>query len=284
MSTFLKQQTNGIKKQYWGVQNNPQAFPNLSITNGKLYRYCKNEAGIDTEFVWKEVIMLEDQPRVLKEYHDKPTAGHLGVFKTYNRLRQHYYWPGMYQAVAKYVASCDTCMATKHVTSAPLGQMNMPKNCRRPFEYIALDAHGPMPLSRNRNRYILLITCCFSKYSIVIPLKEATSSKMIPEIKEKLFLTHGIPRVILTDNGKSFISKEMSKFFEEFKVPLILRTPYYGPHVNPVERYNRTLGTMLGAYVKKKSPNMGLKLTRISICAKLGQVSVRNDRMYAGNI
>lgn len=240
-----------FQSKYQEVLNSPQACPNMTIMNGKLYRYSKADGEIDPEFMWKEVIMLEDQPRIIKEYHDKSTAGHLGVYKTYHRLRQFYYFPGMFQTVAKYIANCDTCMATKHVTAAPLGTMNTPKKCTRPFEYIACDVHGPMPTSRWGNRYILLVTCCFSKYSIIIPLKEASSSKMIPLLKEKVFLVHGVPRVFLTDNGKIFVSKEMRKFLEEHHIPHIFNTPYYTPQVNPVERYNRTLSTMLRAYVEK---------------------------------
>lgn len=251
------------RSHFEGVLKNPQAYPNMSIKDGKLYRYSKADGEVDPEFKWKLVVMKEDYLKLLNEYHDKPTAGHLGVYKTYHRLRQHYYWPALYQTVVKYVADCETCMATKHVTARPLGLMNTPKKCSRPFEFVAVDTHGPMPLTKNRNRYILLITCCFSKYCIIIPLKEASSAHMIPLIKEKLFMIHGVPRVILSDNGKPYISTMTKKFLEEYKIPNIYNTPYYSPQINPVERYNRTLNSMLSAYAMNSHKTWDLHLSEL---------------------
>ena len=252
-----------FKAQYEGVLRNPQAYPNLYIQDGKLYRYSKADGEIDPEFRWKQVIMEEDRKRLLFEYHDQPSAGHMGVYKTYNRLRQYYYWPGLYQSVVKYVSECDTCMATKHVTASPLGLMNTPKKCSRPFEYISWDLHGPLTLTKDKNRYILLITCCFSKYCIILPLREASSAAMIPLIKEKLFMVHGIPRVILSDNGTPFVSKQMKSFLQSYKIPQIFNTPFYTPQINTVERYNRTLNTMLSAYAKNNQKTWDIHLSEL---------------------
>ena len=92
------------KAQYEGVRKNPQAYPNLCIKDDKLYRYSKADGEIDPEFIWKQIIAKEDQSKLLSEYHDHPTAGHMGEYKTYHRLWQHYYWPGLYQSVVKHVA------------------------------------------------------------------------------------------------------------------------------------------------------------------------------------
>lgn len=252
-----------FKTQYEGVLNKPQAFPNMCIEDGKLYRYCKDDGEIDPEFKWKEVVMLEDRVRILKDYHDKPTAGHLGVYKTYHRIRQHYFWPALYQTVVKYVSDCKTCLSIKHETASPKGLMNTPKKCNRPFEYISWDIHGPLVMTKNRYRYILLITCCFSKYCLVIPLKDASSAHIIPEIKKKLFLIHGIPRVVLSDNGKCFISKIMQNFLQEYKIPHVLTTPFYSPHINTTERYNKTVNSMLSSYCKNNHRHWDIHLPEI---------------------
>ena len=252
-----------FKQRFNSVRDNPQSHTNMCIIDGKLYRHSKADAEPDPDFIWKQVVMKEDQERLLKFYHDEPTAGHLGIFKTYHRLRQSYYWPALYQSVVKYVSNCETCLATKHTTSAPLGLMTTPKRCSRPFEFIAMDVHGPLTMTKNKHRYILLVTCCFSKYCVVIPLKDANSTSMIPLIRERVFLIHGIPRVVLSDNGKVFISKEMKKFFSDYKIPTIFNTPYYTPQINTVERYNRTLNSMLIAFAHKNQRTWDTHLSEL---------------------
>ena len=47
--------------------------------------------------------------KVLQEAHDSPLAGHSGIFKTYRKLRQRFYWKGMKEYVQKYVNECKVC-------------------------------------------------------------------------------------------------------------------------------------------------------------------------------
>ncbi|CAB0038261.1 unnamed protein product [Trichogramma brassicae] len=44
-------------------------------------------------------------------YHT--SAGHLGIEKTFDRVKREYYWRGMYHDVHEYVRSCDTCQRYK---------------------------------------------------------------------------------------------------------------------------------------------------------------------------
>ena len=41
------------------------------------------------------------QERVLEEAHDNRLVGHMGVSKTYERLRDRYWWYGMYTSVER---------------------------------------------------------------------------------------------------------------------------------------------------------------------------------------
>ena len=46
---------------------------------------------------------------VLQLAHDAMLAGHLGVFKTKDRILSHFYWPGIFKQVADYCRSCPVC-------------------------------------------------------------------------------------------------------------------------------------------------------------------------------
>jgi hypothetical protein len=57
-------------------------------------------------------------PESLKEeiktfYHDVPTVGHLGIDKTLEKIKQHFYWPSIKDYVTEYCNSCESCAACK---------------------------------------------------------------------------------------------------------------------------------------------------------------------------
>lgn len=58
---------------------------------------------------------------LLQEYHDTPAGGHSGDFKTYQRLAQEWYWPGMRKCVQKYVQTCSVCQTNKASSLSPAG-------------------------------------------------------------------------------------------------------------------------------------------------------------------
>jgi hypothetical protein len=45
--------------------------------------------------------------------HSPPTAGHLGINKTFARLREIFFWKGMWQDVQQFVNSCIACSSVK---------------------------------------------------------------------------------------------------------------------------------------------------------------------------
>ena len=44
-------------------------------------------------------------------YHRK--TGHFGVRRTYELIKLHYWWPGLYREVARVVANCKACDLAK---------------------------------------------------------------------------------------------------------------------------------------------------------------------------
>ena len=43
---------------------------------------------------------------VLSLAHETPMAGHLGINKTYRKILDHFYWPGMRKDVKQYCRTC----------------------------------------------------------------------------------------------------------------------------------------------------------------------------------
>ena len=98
-------------------------------------------------------------PRSLREqlmisYHDDNC--HIGQERLYNSLKMRYWFPLMYSSVLPYVASCETCQRTKtspHKRKAPL----KPLEVVEPFGRLHLDFVGPLPVTPEKFKHILVI-------------------------------------------------------------------------------------------------------------------------------
>lgn len=251
------------KSLYNQCLNNPVGFPNFQIKNNSLYRLSRNKCALTSEFAWKEVVPNELREQIIFENHSVPTAGHLGIHKTYHRLALHYFWPAMHKDIVKFISSCPTCLSYKLPNHSTLGEMGRPKQCSRPFQMISIDFVGPLPTSRKQNSYLLVVVCCFSKFVITFPLRRATAEGVIKHLEDSVFLVHGVPQTIFLDNGSQFISKNLDNFFKKYKVPNVFFTPRYTPQVNTVERYNKTVMSCVSSFINDDHRSWDTNLPKI---------------------
>ena len=75
---------------------------------------------------------------VLNEFHNGASGGHLGVTKTLENLKLHFYWVECQQAVADWIANCTLCIAAKGPVTRSRGQLQQ-YNSAAPFERVAMD-------------------------------------------------------------------------------------------------------------------------------------------------
>ncbi|KAL3698249.1 hypothetical protein R1sor_012325 [Riccia sorocarpa] len=75
------------------------------LRDGYLWKRPKRRDGDFLRVVDDEDTKLE----LLKEFHETLWAGHRGVWATYTKLKERYWWKGMYSDVDKFVGSCLHC-------------------------------------------------------------------------------------------------------------------------------------------------------------------------------
>ena len=235
---------------YNGCQTSPTSFLDYQVKDNKLFRYKKSLNQLTKEFEWKEVIPLENRLHLLEQNHSCPTAGHFGILKTYKRLSLKYFWPDMHRDVSNFVNNCEICKSYKYANHATLGTMGRPKDCSRPFQMISMDLVGPLPPSKKQNTFLFVVTCCFTKYCLLFPIRRATAEILSKILEDHVFLIHGIPSTVLMDNGKQFVSHTLKQLFTKYKIPNVQYTPKYTPQVNTVERYNKTIMTAISSFVE----------------------------------
>lgn len=259
MSTTDKWYVNTWK----GCQEFPQRFLNFQIRNNELFRHTKTNLALCEDTAWKKVVPMELRQEILSNVHESPRACHPGVFKTYKKLQLRYYWPNMYKDAKQFVNRCKTCKAHKISTAAPNGISSNPKRVTRPMQMLSLDLVGPLP--RSYSGFTVILTCVdvFSKFTWLFPLRNGSAKSIIKNLEENIFLVHGVPRTVVCDNGRQFISREFKALLQSYNIPPPFYNSFYTPQNNVVERYNQTLGTALSILVDSDHRNWSKFLPQI---------------------
>jgi hypothetical protein len=94
-----------------------------------------------------------------------------------------------------------------------------------PFQRIALDFVGPLPLSENKNRFMLVCVDYATKYPEAIPMKNQDAVSVANALI-RLFFRVGIAKQLLTDQGSNFMSELMQEGCRLLKISKLLTSPY----------------------------------------------------------
>lgn len=157
---------------------------------------------------------------VLVNAHDDLAGGHLGVYKTYEKLRDRYYWRGMYKDVEHWVRLCNDCPTRKKPRNklrAPL----LPIPVSAAYERMAVDILGPLPVTWKGNRYIVVFVEYLTKWPEIFPVKNIEAITTARLITDEIIPRHGAPRTLLSDRGSNFLSaivKEVCSLYSIKKI------------------------------------------------------------------
>ena len=110
---------------------------------------------------------------------------------------------------------------------------------------------GPLPKSSDGHLYILVATDYFSKWVEDVPLREMKKETMVNFIRTHLIYWYGVPRYIITDNGKPFYTRLMTELCKKFGFKQYNSSMYNASANGLVEAFNKTLGSLLKKVVSK---------------------------------
>ena len=170
--------------------------------------------------------------------HNDPTAGHFAVDKMFDKIRERYYWPQMYEDIKIYVQSCDNCQRRG---KSKRNELLHPIPVGEPFYQIGIDIVGPLPRSKQGNKYIVVAIDYLTKWPEAKAIPEATAEQVSHFIYENIICQHGCPIKILSDRGSHFNNKMIAELMKKFEIKHLLSTPYHPQTNGLVERFNRTL-------------------------------------------
>ena len=145
-------------------------------------------------------------------------SSHQGIEVCLRKARDRVFWPAMQHDVMNAVLTCQVCAEFQpNNPSMPMQSHEIPD---RPWSRVATDL-----FSLKSKDYIVLVDY-YSDYIEVSPLTDTTSSSIIKFLKVQ-FSRHGIPDVLVSDNGPQYISNEFVQFANEGELRHVSSSPHH---------------------------------------------------------
>ncbi|XP_074277258.1 uncharacterized protein LOC141600898 [Silene latifolia] len=151
-----------------------------------------------------------------------------------------------------------------------------------------LDVVGPLPNKSSAGHlYILAGTDYFSKWAEAVPFREVKKENVVDFVRTQTIYRYGVPRYIITDNGKPFFNKLMDALIEKFKFAQHKSSMYNAPANGLAEAFNKTLCNLLKkmstpyALVYGVEEDLPLELEIPSLCmaVQMGLAEGENDKL-----
>ena len=212
------------------------------LVNGVLFkiRYGKEDKGEPSL-----VLCIPEKyiPTVLYQYHTPLLAGHPGVIKLYDTIKQRYYFPGMFNLVREFVECCLECQSMKGKTDGPKIQYARIPLDTRTMARMSMDIKE-MPESELGFRHILVCVCEFTNWMKTVPLADQKAQTIAMALYFKICCEYGTPKAIICDEAPAFQSVALQEYFKALNIqPIYISPMNHGS--NRSERYIRTLNDII---------------------------------------
>jgi hypothetical protein len=115
----------------------------------------------------KFVVPAAAVPMLFDYYHTSPLGGHLGIFKTINKIRENFVCKPMDYDIRTRVRNCAICGLSKPAQNTRLGLLasEVPE---RPYQELFIDCVGKFP--RNKAGNSMLLVCVDSSKFVWLSL------------------------------------------------------------------------------------------------------------------
>ena len=230
------------------LAQNPICF---YIKNGILMsKWRSPKVPADDEWAVNHQIVVPKiyRSEILSLAHETPMSGHLGVNKTYHKILNHFYWPGLKTDVSNYCRSCHTCQVVgKPNQVIPKAGLQPIPAFDEPFSRIIIDCVGPLPKTKSGNEYLLTIMCAPTRFPEAIPLRNI-KTKTIVKALVKFFTFVGLPKSVQSDQGSNFMSGIFQQVMHELGIEQYRSSAYHPESQGALERFHQTLKNMIRSY------------------------------------
>ena len=160
----------------------------------------------------------EEADYIIREVHEGICGNHLGSRSLVHKLvRAGYYWPTMQK-------DADKCQRFSNIIRQPTEELTL-MTAPWPFAQWGLDIVGPFPTVVRQLKFLVVGIDYFTKCVEAEALATITEKNIRSFVWRFIICRFGIPRVLVSDNGKQFDNDS----FRDFCSQLGIRNHYSFP-------------------------------------------------------
>src|SRR6218665_970279 len=233
-------------------------WPQLKAMDGLLVREWLHADGSCPR--WLQLIPPPERRNdLIRLSHEGMTGGHMGQRWTMKQLRQRAHWPGWTDSVRQYLRRCSAC--ARYIRGKPFRQgLLQDMSVVEPWERVGVDLTGPHPPSTKGFRYIVTIIDYFTGWAEAFPVRSQDANTVARVLVEQVFTRFGCPRQLLSDQGPCFEAALFQNICQLMNIEKIRTTAYKPSSNGRVERFHRTLNTMIAKLVSQSQRSWDLHL------------------------
>ena len=170
----------------------------------KAYRYFLRD-----EKIWRVpkrrndaplrvIARTDDQQKLMSEFHESPWSGHRGTWATFEKLKEKYWWPGMYKSVHDFVSTCESCQMHSVVRHRDELHPTYPLTVH--FKWM-VDL-VTMPMGEGQKRYLVLAREDLTNQVEGRALTNKTTAAVCKFLIEDVICRYGCVGKIVADRGE----------------------------------------------------------------------------------
>ena len=183
------------------------------------------------------VIPSNWEERVISLAHESAANNHMAKERTIFKLQlQYHFLRDISKTTDNIIKNCVLCnkyKARKH-KDTELRKYPLPS---KPFERVAMDFLGPLPLTDKGNKYILLISDYLTRFSVLFPLPNRSAAGVADKLRT-FFFKFDCPKVFISDNAAEFTSDSVQNICKKHGVNKVEVSPYHPQSNGLCERIN----------------------------------------------
>ena len=193
-----------------------------------------------------------------QEYLQCLHTGHLGISKCRARAKTTVFWPKIDRDISQLIMRCEVCHENQHAPPS--------------YDEHSVEAHFPShiygaDLCDNDGKVHVVCVDYFSFFIWDRPLADMQSDTVILGLK-MIFSENGSPEILITDNGRTFISEDFKQFAMEWSFLHKTSSPQYSKGnahaekaVGIIKEINTKCGDnfLLGLLVHRTTPLLYMK-------------------------
>ena len=192
----------------------------IEAAEDELHMYHQHKDELSTMngcVLWgsRAIVLQAGRALVLDLLHDGPP----GTTKMKSIARQVVWWPNIDSDTTKKVQECVTCQVNqKDPVTAPVPLWKWPK---KPWAWLYIDYTRPF-----QGKLLLILINAHLKWIEAVPVS-STSTAATVQVLRRLFATHGITELMISDNRTAFTSNEFHQSVERNGIRHCMSSPHH---------------------------------------------------------